>query len=139
MINVFGLVRGEAKQGFVVWDKSVCLFGRLRPSPDLFYPQTCDKMANGCGTDPFVLVLSEGIYTDYTTALFLKTQLEKGIIVAEVKCISINTVYIVILSVPEENNGFHANSDKETLQLENAEVNLLHIQSSCTSVSWIIW
>ncbi len=92
-------------------------------------------MANGCGTDPFVLVLSEGIYTDFTTAIFLKTQLEKGIIVAEVKCISINTVYIVIFSVPEENNGFHANSDKETLQLENAEVNLLHIQSSCTSVS----
>lgn len=78
MINVFGLVWGAAKQGFVVRDKSACLFAPLRRSPDLFYPRKCDKMANGCGTVHFVLVLSEGLFTDFTTALFLEDTTRKG-------------------------------------------------------------
>lgn len=129
-----GLKWGAAKQRFVVLDSSAYLFEQIILHL-IFIPKSVTKLQN----------LSEGIYFDFTTA-FMKKQLEKGRFFAEVMWTSINTLILsFFFSLPEENNGFHTNSDKELFQLENAAVKTLtHSNTSLNPpnpqfLCWIIW
>lgn len=80
-----------------------------------------------------LIVLSEGICIAHNIS-YLKKQLEKGRFLEKGKSFDhLLTSLILSFFSPEENNGFHTSSDKESFQLENAAVKIL--KHSDTSLS----